>query len=111
RNVICAGGKPLGLTDCLNFGSPEKPDTMWRFARAIDGIKEACEALSVPVVSGNMSLYNETDGRPILPTPTVAVVGQLEEAGHRIPSAFARAGALIAHLGVPSRGALGGSEW
>jgi len=111
RNVVCAGGEPLGLTDCLNFGSPEKPETMWRFARAIDGIREACDALGVPVVSGNVSFYNETDGRPILPTPTVAVVGQLREAGDRLRAGFARAGDLVAHLGVPARGALGASEW
>jgi phosphoribosylformylglycinamidine synthase len=111
RNVVCSGGRPLGLTDCLNFGNPEKPDTMWRFARAIDGLAEACEALSVPVVSGNVSLYNETDGRPILPTPTVAIVGQLADPAHRVRSAFSAAGDVIAHLGAPSRGALGGSEW
>jgi len=111
RNVACAGARPLGTTDCLNFGSPEKPDTMWRFARAIDGLAAACAALDVPIVSGNVSLYNETDGSPILPTPTVAVVGLLDDASHRVRSAFSRRGDLIAHLGVPSRGALGGSEY
>jgi len=111
RNVACAGGKPLGTTDCLNFGSPETPTTMWRFARAIDGLAEACAALDVPIVSGNVSLYNETDGKPILPTPTVAVVGQLEDASHRVPSGFRVPGDVVAHLGAPSRGALGGSEY
>lgn len=111
RNIVCAGGLPLGLTDCLNFGSPEKPETMWRFARSVDGIADACNALSVPVVSGNVSLYNETDGRSILPTPTVGIVGQLESAEDRVPSAFTTAGDVVAHIGVPSRGALGGSEW
>ncbi|MGE3636471.1 MAG: phosphoribosylformylglycinamidine synthase subunit PurL, partial [Sandaracinaceae bacterium] len=110
RNIAVSGGLPLGLTDCLNFGNPQIPETMWRFARAIDGLKEACEALDVPVVSGNVSLYNETDGRPILPTPTVAIVGQLERAEHRVRNAFVRDGDVVAHLGVPSRGALGGSE-
>lgn len=111
RNIACAGGEPLGLTDCLNFGSPEVPETMWRFARAVDGIAEACAALDVPVVSGNVSLYNETEGRAILPTPTVAIVGQLADPSHRVRSAFVRQGDLVAHLGAPSRGALGGSEY
>ncbi|HEY8426872.1 MAG TPA: phosphoribosylformylglycinamidine synthase subunit PurL, partial [Sandaracinaceae bacterium] len=111
RNIACAGGEPLGLTDCLNFGSPEAPETMWRFARAIDGIADACRALDVPVVSGNVSLYNETEGRPILPTPTVAIVGQLADPAHRVRSAFVCEGDVIVHLGPPSRGALGGSEY
>jgi phosphoribosylformylglycinamidine synthase len=111
RNVACAGAKPLGLTDCLNFASPEKPETMWRFAQAIDGIAAACSALDAPVVSGNVSLYNETDGNPILPTPTVGVVGLLEDAEDRLGLAFRRDGAVVAHLGEPSSGNLGGSEW
>ena len=110
RNIAVSGGVPLGTTDCLNFGNPQKPDTMWRFARAIDGLAEACAALDVPIVSGNVSLYNETDGKPILPTPTVAVVGQLADPAHRVGLAFQRTGDTVAHLGVPSRGALGGSE-
>ncbi len=111
RNIVCVGAKPLGLTDCLNFGNPEVPETMWRFARAIDGLAAACAALDTPVVSGNVSLYNETDGRPILPTPTVAIVGQLQDAEQRLGLGFVQEGDVIAHLGVPSRGALGGSEW
>lgn len=111
RNIVCAGAEPLGLTDCLNFGSPEVPETMWRFAQAIDGIADACNALSIPVVSGNVSLYNETEGKPILPTPTVAIVGQLADPAHRLRLAFVREGDIIAHLGRPSRGALGGSEY
>jgi phosphoribosylformylglycinamidine synthase subunit PurL len=75
RNVACAGGEPLALTDCLNFGNPEKPEIAWELAEAIEGMAEACEALGVPVVSGNVSLYNETDGRAIDPTPTVGCVG------------------------------------
>ena len=74
-NVACAGGEPIGLTDCLNFGNPEKPEIAWELERAIDGIAEAAEALGVPVVSGNVSLYNETDGRAIPPTPVVGCVG------------------------------------
>ncbi len=111
RNVACSGARPLGTTDCLNFGNPEVPETMWRFARAIDGLAAACSALDVPIVSGNVSLYNETDGRPILPTPTVAVVGVLDDPEDRVALAFRAAGDTIAHLGLPSAGALGGSEW
>jgi phosphoribosylformylglycinamidine synthase II len=75
RNVACAGGEPIGLTDCLNFGNPEKPEIGWELARAIDGIAAAARALRIPVVSGNVSLYNETDGRAIPPTPVVGCVG------------------------------------
>ena len=111
RNVVCVGAKPLGLTDCLNFGNPEVPQQMWRFSQAIDGLAAACSALGAPVVSGNVSFYNETDGNSILPTPTVAVVGQLRDPEDRLGLGFRKAGDVIAHLGVPSRGALGGSEW
>ncbi|HJK98576.1 MAG TPA: phosphoribosylformylglycinamidine synthase subunit PurL [Polyangiaceae bacterium LLY-WYZ-14_1] len=111
RNVVCTGAEPLGLTDCLNFGNPEKPDTMWRFAQAIDGLAAACTALGIPVVSGNVSLYNETDGRPILPTPTVAVVGQVDHPSQLLRLGFVREGDAIAHLGRPGGGSLGGSEW
>ncbi len=75
RNVACAGGEPLALTDCLNFGNPEKPEIGWELTEAIEGIAEAAEALGIPVVSGNVSLYNETDGRAIPPTPVVGCVG------------------------------------
>ncbi len=75
RNVACAGGEPIGLTDCLNFGNPEKPEIAYELAEAIEGIAQAAEALGIPVVSGNVSLYNETDGRPIPPTPVVGCVG------------------------------------
>jgi phosphoribosylformylglycinamidine synthase len=110
RNLACVGATALGLTDCLNFGNPEKPETMWRFSRSIDGIRDACLALDVPVVSGNVSLYNETEGQSILPTPTVAIVGQLERREDMLGMAF-RDGHTIALLGSPARGALGGSEW
>jgi phosphoribosylformylglycinamidine synthase II len=75
RNVACAGGRPLAVTDCLNFGNPEKPEVAWELEEAIEGMARACEALGTPVVSGNVSLYNETDGRPIDPTPVVGCVG------------------------------------
>ena len=75
RNVACAGGEPIGLTDCLNFGNPEKPEIAWELEQAIEGIAQAAEALGIPVVSGNVSLYNDTDGRSIPPTPVVGCVG------------------------------------
>ncbi len=79
RNVACAGGEPLAITDCLNFGNPEKPEIAWELAEAIEGMAAACEALGIPVVSGNVSLYNETDGRAIHPTPVVGCVGLVED--------------------------------
>ena len=75
RNVACAGGEPLGLTDCLNFGNPEKPEIAFELAQAIEGISQAAEALGIPVVSGNVSLYNDADGASIPPTPVVGCVG------------------------------------
>ena len=75
RNVACAGGEPIGLTDCLNFGNPEKPEIAYELAQAIEGISRAAEVLGIPVVSGNVSLYNDTDGRSIPPTPVVGCVG------------------------------------
>ncbi|MBS2029036.1 MAG: phosphoribosylformylglycinamidine synthase subunit PurL [Deltaproteobacteria bacterium] len=110
RNVSCVGGEPLGLTDCLNFGNPEKPEVMWSFSEAVDGISEACKALEVPVVSGNVSLYNETDGQGIFPTPTVGIVGLVPDCAKTTHSAFAHAGDRIAVLGA-TRGELGGSEY
>jgi phosphoribosylformylglycinamidine synthase subunit PurL len=79
RNVACAGGKPLALTDCLNFGNPEKPEIGWELAEAIEGIAETAEALGIPVVSGNVSVYNETDGQAIPPTPVVGCVGLVQD--------------------------------
>jgi phosphoribosylformylglycinamidine synthase len=88
-NVACAGGEPLALTDCLNFGNPERPEIGWELARAIDGIAQAAAELGVPVVSGNVSLYNETGGRPIPPTPVVGCVGLVRDVT-RIPSRWRR---------------------
>jgi phosphoribosylformylglycinamidine synthase len=79
RNVACAGGEPLALTDCLNFGNPEKPEIGWELAQAIDGIAAAADALGIPIVSGNVSLYNETGGRAIPPTPVVGCVGLVQD--------------------------------
>ncbi len=91
RNVACAGGRPLALTDCLNFGNPEKPEIAWELAEAIEGMALAAEALGTPVVSGNVSLYNETDGRPIDPTPVVGCVGLRRGRPRRARAAGARA--------------------
>ncbi len=110
RNVVCSGAEPIGLTDCLNFGNPEKPAIMWHFSEAINGIRDACNVLGVPVVSGNVSFYNETEGRPIPPTPTVAMVGLLENIDHHMTQWFRNEGDIIVMLGR-TREELGGSEY
>ena len=99
RNVACAGGEPLAITDCLNFGNPEKPEIAWELAEAIEGMAAACEALGIPVVSGNVSLYNETDGRSIHPTPVVGCVGLVPDV-RRVPGAW-REGDAIYLAGEP----------
>jgi phosphoribosylformylglycinamidine synthase len=101
RNVACAGGRPLGLTDCLNFGNPEKPGIAAELAECVDGIARAAEALGIPVVSGNVSLYNETDGRPIPPTPVVGCVGLVADVRH-VPSRW-REGDVVLVATVPVR--------
>jgi phosphoribosylformylglycinamidine synthase len=114
RNLVCSGAEPIGLTDCLNFGNPEKPEVMDQFARSVDGIAAACNALGVPIVSGNVSLYNETDGRSILPTPTIAAVGLVASSDDVVRSHFARAGEHVWLLGAAAcegARALAGSEW
>ena len=108
RNVACAGGEPLAITDCLNFGNPEKPEIAWELAEAIEGMAAACEALGIPVVSGNVSLYNETDGRAIHPTPVVGCVGLVPDV-RAIPGAW-REGDAIYLAGEPSL-AFDGSEY
>jgi phosphoribosylformylglycinamidine synthase len=94
-NVACSGGQPLALTDCLNFGNPEKPEIAWELERAIAGISEAAEALGVPVVSGNVSLYNETDGRAIPPTPVVGCVGLVDDVRY-VPRGWREGDAIVA---------------
>jgi phosphoribosylformylglycinamidine synthase subunit PurL len=94
RNVACLGGEPLGVTDCLNFGNPEKAEIGWELAEAIDGMAAACEALGIPVVSGNVSLYNETNGRAIHPTPVVGAVGLVEDV-RRIPKGWHEGDSLL----------------
>jgi phosphoribosylformylglycinamidine synthase len=109
-NVSCAGGLPIGATNCLNFGNPEKPETMWQFAEAVAGMAEACRALEIPITGGNVSLYNETDGAAIQPTPVIGVVGLIEDARQARGRVFRRAGLDIVLLGEHV-GALGGSEY
>lgn len=110
RNLACVGATPLGLTDCLNFGSPENPEVMWQFARVIQGMRDGCIALGVPVVSGNVSFYNETDGTPIYPTPTVGMVGLLPKVERYVTSWFKSPRDWIVLLGR-TREELGGSEY
>ena len=94
RNVACAGAEPLGFTDCLNFGNPEKPEVGWELAEAIEGMALACEALGVPIVSGNVSLYNDTDGRSIPPTPVVGCVGLVPDV-RRVPRGWREGDAIL----------------
>jgi phosphoribosylformylglycinamidine synthase subunit PurL len=110
RNVSCAGARPIGLTDCLNFGSPERPEILWQFAEAVEGIAAACRALEIPVVGGNVSFYNETNGQAILPTPIIGVVGLLEDAARHATQWFKAPGHRIALLG-PAAVSFGGSEY
>ncbi|MDF0644704.1 MAG: phosphoribosylformylglycinamidine synthase subunit PurL [Nitrospira sp.] len=110
RNLVCAGAEPIGLTDCLNFGNPERPDIMWQFVLAIEGLKDACESLQIPIVSGNVSFYNETNGLSIYPTPMLGMVGLIEEADCSMTQWFKQEGDDILLLGS-SRDDLGGSEY
>ena len=110
RNVACAGGLPVGATNCLNFGNPERPEIMWQFARVVEGIAEACRQLDVPVTGGNVSLYNETDGVSIQPTPVLGVVGIIEDAERALTRVFRRQGAAIVLLGETGVD-LGGTEY
>ena len=110
RNVACAGGQPIGATNCLNFGNPQRPEIMWQFARAVAGMGEACRALDIPITGGNVSLYNETDGNAVLPTPVIGVVGLIEDADTVVRRTFRAADDVIVLLGE-SKAELGGSEY
>ncbi len=110
RNLVCSGAKPLASTDCLNFGNPENPEIMWQIAKAIDGIAEACEALAAPIVSGNVSLYNETQGQAIDPTPGMALIGLLDDVNQHCCQYFQKDGDLIVLLGW-FQPTLGASEY
>jgi len=110
RNVACAGGQPIGATNCLNFANPQRPEIMWQFGRAVAGMGAACRALELPITGGNVSLYNETDGRGILPTPVLGVVGLIEDAERIARRTFQNAGDTVVLLGR-SLPELGGSEY
>ncbi|MEO8573427.1 MAG: AIR synthase related protein, partial [Pyrinomonadaceae bacterium] len=100
RNVVCVGALPIAVTNCLNFASPERPEVMRSFSDVIDGIKEACETFETPVVSGNVSFYNETEGHGILPTPTIGMVGLIEDTRKIVTHGFKNEGDVIALLGI-----------
>jgi phosphoribosylformylglycinamidine synthase II len=109
RNVACAGARPLGLTNCLNFGSPERSPANYQLVRAVEGLADACRALNIPIVSGNVSLYNETDRQPVFPTPMVACVGVLDNVDHRMALSWREGDDIwLIGGGTPS---LGGSEY
>ncbi|HVB53772.1 MAG TPA: phosphoribosylformylglycinamidine synthase subunit PurL [Candidatus Acidoferrales bacterium] len=115
RNLACVGAEPLGITNCLNFGDPDRPEIMWQLAEAVGGLAEAARTLGIPVVSGNVSLYNQFNGQGIPPTPTVGMVGLLPELKLRLSAGFVQAGDLVALVGPagagPTQVELGGSEY
>jgi phosphoribosylformylglycinamidine synthase len=110
RNLVCAGARPLALTDCLNFGNPERSDIMWQFILAVEGIADACKALQIPVVSGNVSFYNETRGLSIYPTPIIGMVGLLDHVEQAVSQGFKAEGDAILLLGETGED-LGGTEY
>jgi phosphoribosylformylglycinamidine synthase II len=110
RNVACAGGQPIGATNNLNFGNPERPEIMWQFAEAVRGIGDACRAFDIPITGGNVSLYNETEGEAIYPTPVLGVVGVIEDASRTMTRQFKQSAARVVLLG-DNQGELGGSEY
>jgi phosphoribosylformylglycinamidine synthase len=110
RNLVAVGARPAAVSDCLNFGNPERPEIMWQFQQAVSGLRDACAAFETPVVSGNVSFYNETDGRAIPPTPTVAMVGLLDDVGQHLTPWFRAEGDVVLLLGT-TREELDGSEY
>jgi phosphoribosylformylglycinamidine synthase len=100
RNVVCVGARPIAITNCLNFASPERAEVMWSFSEVIDGMAEACKAFNTPVVSGNVSFYNETEGRGILPTPVIGMIGLIEDVRRTVQQGFKREGDVIGLLGT-----------
>jgi phosphoribosylformylglycinamidine synthase len=110
RNVAATGARPLAVSDCLNFGSPEDPEVMWQFVESIRGIADACSTLATPVTGGNVSFYNQTNNTAIHPTPVIAVLGVIGDVGARTPMAFQRQGDLLLLLG-DTRAEFGGSAW
>jgi phosphoribosylformylglycinamidine synthase len=110
RNLAASGAEPIGVTNCLNFGSPEKPEVMWQFQQAIAGLRDACLAFGTPVISGNVSFYNETEGRSIPPTPVIGMVGLLEDSSQHVTQWFKGEGDAVVLLGR-NREELGSSEY
>ena len=110
RNVACAGAVPIGATNCLNFGNPQRPEIMWQLVESIEGIAEACRVLDAPITGGNVSLYNETDGKAIYPTPIIGVVGLIEDASAVLTRVFKSEGDAVVLLGQ-GFGEIGGSEY
>jgi phosphoribosylformylglycinamidine synthase len=110
RNLVCAGAQPIGVTDCLNFGNPERPDIMWQFIMAVEGIADACRSFEIPVVSGNVSFYNETNGLSIYPTPILGMVGLIEDTEAITTQWFKHPGDRIFLLGETKED-LGGTEY
>ena len=111
RNIAAVGAEAIGISDCLNFGSPKKPNTMWQIAEGIRGLGDAARALNIPIVSGNVSLNNETKGRSILPTPTIAMVGLMADASKAVTINFKKAGDVVFVIGPTDAEELGGSEY
>ncbi|CAM3995227.1 phosphoribosylformylglycinamidine synthase subunit PurL [Mesobacillus zeae] len=109
RNIVCSGGEPLAVTDCLNFGNPEKPEIFWQLEKAADGMSGACRTLSTPVIGGNVSLYNETNGTAVYPTPVIGMVGLVHDLDHATTQQFKAAGDLIYMIGE-TKAEFGGSE-
>jgi len=110
RNVVCVGAQPIAITNCLNFASPERPEVMWSFSEVIDGMAEACKVFNTPVVSGNVSFYNETEGRGILPTPVIGMLGLIDDVRRVIQPGFKNPGDFVALLGA-TREDLAASEY
>jgi phosphoribosylformylglycinamidine synthase subunit PurL len=110
RNVVCVGAQPIAITNCLNFASPERPEVMWSFSEVIDGMAEACKVFNTPVVSGNVSFYNETEGRGILPTPVIGMLGLIDDVRRVIQPGFKNPGDFVVLLGA-TREDLGSSEY
>src|SRR5258707_13531429 len=118
RNVVCVGAQPIAITNCLNFASPERPEVMWAFSEVIEGIAESCRAFNTPVVSGNVSFYNETEGPGILPTPVIGMLGLIEDVKRVVQPGFKNAGDFIALLGateedlpITESAAMIGNKW
>ena len=111
RNLVCTGAEPLAITDCLNFGNPDKPEVYYQLKECIRGMAAACRVLNTPVISGNVSLYNETKGRAVYPTPVVGMVGLIEDVDQHCTSGFKDHGDLVFLLGGDNGDGLGGSEY